>query len=242
MLLTMRFLAHSVLAAVLFALVERGRPQEALLYSPTIADPCDPRHSVLDAITHRFRSECGVRQWCKPTAPFDRDPLLALPVLSPIASWKREEAATVAAAVHPPTASIAPSTAASVGDFGLCMDKRCRRDEFPFGYKGVLFDALPPLCTADQFCPDDESECQPLIGLGKQCQLNRDGARWGACLWTLPLLTMLLPIQTPVSGLPQQRTARSAWLVCVDRQTQGPARHACWTRLPISATTKAGTK
>lgn len=171
---------------------------------PVIEDPCDPSRSVLDGLTHRFRSDCGPRQWCKPTTTFDRDPLLALPTsdVTSVLAIKRQELqapspglpTTLPVVYSPPpspfsTSRQLPAAAAVVtasaaaapqpsllNDFAVCVEKKCRRDEFPFGYKGVPFEQLPPQCDNTTYCPDDESECKPLIPLGKQCQLNRDGA------------------------------------------------------------------
>jgi len=57
-------------------------------------------------------------------------------------------------------------------DQGICTPKRCRKDEFPFGYaQGAT---LPPKCPTGQFCPDEGSECQALLAVGSLCQLNRD--------------------------------------------------------------------
>jgi hypothetical protein len=158
-----------------------------------IEDPCNPRHSVLDGVTHRFRSDCGPRQWCKPTATFDRDPLLAIPtpvdnIAAAAAPAKRQEQplsvslpSTMPVYRPPSPFNIQSTPAMAAGDslvsddFGVCIDKRCRRDEYPFGYKGVPFEELPSLCDQSHYCPDDESECQTLILLGKICQLNRDG-------------------------------------------------------------------
>ena len=58
-------------------------------------------------------------------------------------------------------------------DNNTCAHKGCRREDFPFGYpKGQ---ALPPFCKSDQFCPDEEDQCLPLLPVGSPCQLNRDG-------------------------------------------------------------------
>lgn len=55
---------------------------------------------------------------------------------------------------------------------GTCQPKLCRRDEFPFGYQ--FGDILPPMCARDSFCPDEGSGCQPLLRVGRVCQLERD--------------------------------------------------------------------
>ena len=73
---------------------------------------------------------------------------------------------------QPITASLPASTAAPVPTTGFCKAKGCRKDEFPFGYKGL---APPPMCPSGQFCPDAEDACQPLIPIGSVCELNRDG-------------------------------------------------------------------
>ncbi|KIM74332.1 hypothetical protein PILCRDRAFT_80164 [Piloderma croceum F 1598] len=56
---------------------------------------------------------------------------------------------------------------------GLCDLKRCRRDDYPFGYQQDS-DSIPPKCPRGQFCPDEEDACQPLMPVGSACQLNRD--------------------------------------------------------------------
>ncbi|UZJ53835.1 hypothetical protein CBS101457_003155 [Exobasidium rhododendri] len=154
-----------------------------------IDDPCDPRHSVLDGVTHRFRSDCGPRQWCKPTATFDRDPLLAQPTPNVAIEQNDKRQEQVPSLVLPSTMPVykppspfnslyipaaAKASSTPIIDFGVCINKTCRRDEYPFGYKGVPFEELPSMCDESHYCPDDESECQPLIPLGKMCQLNRD--------------------------------------------------------------------
>ncbi|PPQ70688.1 hypothetical protein CVT24_000170 [Panaeolus cyanescens] len=55
---------------------------------------------------------------------------------------------------------------------GLCVEKRCRRDDFPFGYEQGA--ELPPKCRSGEFCPDEGSDCQPLLPVDSPCQLNRD--------------------------------------------------------------------
>ncbi|PWN51277.1 hypothetical protein IE53DRAFT_306555, partial [Violaceomyces palustris] len=97
--------------------------------------PCDPSKSVLDPLSHRFRSECG----------YTHDGILSDPVTQSTVST------------------------------GFCVPKGCRRDEFPFGYKGIPTEQLPPLCGNGTYCPDEESSCEPLIPVGGNCQLNRDG-------------------------------------------------------------------
>jgi hypothetical protein len=54
---------------------------------------------------------------------------------------------------------------------GTCITRRCRRDEFPFGYGDHT---LPPQCDRGSFCPDEGSGCEPLIPVGQACQFNRD--------------------------------------------------------------------
>ncbi|KAH6910423.1 hypothetical protein BKA70DRAFT_1147442 [Coprinopsis sp. MPI-PUGE-AT-0042] len=53
-----------------------------------------------------------------------------------------------------------------------CVRRRCRRDEYPFGFSpGRTF---PDKCPRGQFCPDEGSGCQTLLPVGSPCQLNRD--------------------------------------------------------------------
>jgi hypothetical protein len=59
-------------------------------------------------------------------------------------------------------------------DAGTCEEKRCRRDDFPFGYPQGSTN-LPPKCERGQFCPDEGTDCQPVLAVGSPCQLNRDG-------------------------------------------------------------------
>ncbi|EFI28116.1 hypothetical protein CC1G_14143 [Coprinopsis cinerea okayama7 len=55
---------------------------------------------------------------------------------------------------------------------GVCVARRCRKDEYPFGYTpGMTF---PDKCPEGHFCPDEGSDCQPLLPVGSPCQLNRD--------------------------------------------------------------------
>lgn len=160
-----------------------GQEEADSLSPPFVAEPCSPGQSVLDPITHKFRSNCGPRQWCKPTTTFDRDPLLGLPtatvpikrdeILSATTTTSTLQSVILSASTLSSSSAISTSTFAPP-DFGLCVDKQCRRDEFPFGYKGVPFDTLPRQCSADQYCPDDESQCEPLLPLGLPCLLNRD--------------------------------------------------------------------
>jgi hypothetical protein len=56
-----------------------------------------------------------------------------------------------------------------------CKARGCRRDEYPFGYNTVERSLWPPLCSEEQFCPDEGSSCINKVGLGQGCQLNRDG-------------------------------------------------------------------
>ena len=55
---------------------------------------------------------------------------------------------------------------------GTCQPRRCRRDEFPFGYPPDA--PLPPLCPPGSFCPDEGDGCRVLVPLGGVCQLARD--------------------------------------------------------------------
>src|SRR5260221_6481503 len=95
-----------------------------------------------------------------------------------------------------------PSSPANATANGICVRRRCRRDNYPFGYarfggvtngvaevprvmvKGKLVLAadddplmqakLPPLCPLDNFCPDNGSGCHPKLGSGGTCELGRD--------------------------------------------------------------------
>jgi hypothetical protein len=54
-----------------------------------------------------------------------------------------------------------------------CERKKCRRDEYPFGYKPGA--SLPPRCPDSQFCPDEQDGCLDKLVVDSDCQLNRDG-------------------------------------------------------------------
>jgi len=54
----------------------------------------------------------------------------------------------------------------------LCEHKHCRKDIFPFGFD--TGSTLPKLCDKGTFCPDEQSDCIPLLPVGSGCQLNRD--------------------------------------------------------------------
>ncbi|XP_006461057.1 hypothetical protein AGABI2DRAFT_192594 [Agaricus bisporus var. bisporus H97] len=58
-------------------------------------------------------------------------------------------------------------------DKGICEPRKCRRDDFPFGYAQDS-DSIPDKCDRGQFCPDEGSECQALLPVGSPCQMNRD--------------------------------------------------------------------
>ena len=55
---------------------------------------------------------------------------------------------------------------------GTCVPRQCRNEEFPFGYGANQ--AVPPLCPAGSFCPDEGDACRPLVAVGQPCQFNRD--------------------------------------------------------------------
>ncbi|WRT69837.1 uncharacterized protein IL334_006828 [Kwoniella shivajii] len=57
---------------------------------------------------------------------------------------------------------------------GTCAYKGCRKDIYPFGYSGVSFDQLPPLCPSGQFCPDEGDQCLDQVAIGDSCQKDRD--------------------------------------------------------------------
>jgi len=161
---------------------------------------CDPRKSVLDGLTHRFRSDCNGTEWCSPTPigsqpsnlpqtpassdssddseESDDDPNDLLGKRNQLNNGNHhevEEEATFRATgnngkddVSTPRAArrdapslpsrpvgipivlpsvAAPSHQGSVPTTGICVPKKCRRDEYPFGYKGVPAAELPPLCV-----------------------------------------------------------------------------------------------
>ncbi|GBE88068.1 hypothetical protein SCP_1202970 [Sparassis crispa] len=64
------------------------------------------------------------------------------------------------------------SVSGSTGANGTCQPRRCRRDEFPFGY--TPHDPIPPLCSRGSFCPDGGNGCTLLLAVGSPCELNRD--------------------------------------------------------------------
>lgn len=55
-----------------------------------------------------------------------------------------------------------------------CQPKRCRRDDFPFGYPQGSGN-VPDKCDRGFFCPDEADKCQPWQKSDQPCQLNRDG-------------------------------------------------------------------
>jgi len=59
------------------------------------------------------------------------------------------------------------------GSDNICHLKRCRKDDFPFGYAQDS-DSIPDKCPRGQFCPDEADLCQDWIPVGNPCQLNRD--------------------------------------------------------------------
>lgn len=85
-------------------------------------------------------------------------------------------------------------------DAGICEAKRCRKDDFPFGYAQNSHE-IPDKCPKGQFCPDEGTDCQALLAVGSSCQLNRDGK-----LTLLPLLKnqlfLILSFQDQCEGPP----------------------------------------
>ncbi|KAI0051223.1 hypothetical protein FA95DRAFT_354626 [Auriscalpium vulgare] len=64
---------------------------------------------------------------------------------------------------------------------GVCQNKGCRREEFPLGYptsSGPLRNkkniTRPDKCPTGMFCPDEGSNCAPILPVGSACQLDRD--------------------------------------------------------------------
>jgi hypothetical protein len=64
-------------------------------------------------------------------------------------------------------------TATFCNSSSLCDVKKCRKDDYPFGYPQDS-PSIPPKCPKGQFCPDEEDACQPQLAVGSPCQLNRD--------------------------------------------------------------------
>lgn len=71
-----------------------------------------------------------------------------------------------------------------------CERKKCRRDEFPFGYSPGA--DLPPRCPEGQFCPDEQDDCQDKLRVDSDCQLNRDGKT--APLPSTPKKVLIYPL------------------------------------------------
>ena len=55
---------------------------------------------------------------------------------------------------------------------GTCIQRQCRREDFPSGYD--TNQTVPVLCPAGSFCPDEGDACRPLVPIGQPCQFNRD--------------------------------------------------------------------
>lgn len=61
----------------------------------------------------------------------------------------------------------------STQPFPTCQPKKCRRDEYPFGYDNG--ETFPALCASGSFCPDAQNACVLLLSIGSRCELARDG-------------------------------------------------------------------
>ncbi|KAL9939605.1 hypothetical protein V8E36_001422 [Tilletia maclaganii] len=228
----MRYLSLAYGAFVLAALAQQAQaqpapsPLTAAVLGPASGALCDPRKNVIDPLTHRFRSDCGPREWCLPN-PLDPSLITSTPSMPADVAARPDTASTQEAAVsstssdgddaiwrrsiwdtvddwhsfrralaadetdgfnlsdstEPIRVSLPddakPSGTSASGlptpTSGVCRPKGCRRDEYPFGYKGVPQDQIPPMCGQGTYCPDEEVACRPLIPLGGICQLNRDG-------------------------------------------------------------------
>lgn len=82
---------------------------------------------------------------------------------------------------------------------GTCRPKGCRRVDFPFEYTNP--DDFPRKCPRGEFCPDEEDRCQPLLPVGSDCQLNRDGEHF----FCTRLLASKYPPQMSAKRLPTSR-------------------------------------
>lgn len=56
----------------------------------------------------------------------------------------------------------------------ICKPKGCTTEQFPFGYRNDSL--IPPTCPSGEFCPDEGDQCLPLLSVGQNCQMDRDGA------------------------------------------------------------------
>lgn len=65
-----------------------------------------------------------------------------------------------------------PKSFCSSATNGTCQPRVCRRDEFAYGY--LPDEAIPSLCPAGAFCPDDGSGCVEQREVGGMCEMGRD--------------------------------------------------------------------
>lgn len=156
--------------------------------------PCKIANNRLDPNSHKFLSDCGPTEYCAAALPIDATVQpknttlteeiedLARMHLVQLAHHGMAGQSTLHGkgiakrgeqSIFLPAKEGNSTTALPGNSTETCQPKGCRRDEFPFGYG--QFDILPPRCALDQFCPDEEDECRPLIEVGGACQLNRDG-------------------------------------------------------------------
>ncbi|TDL25737.1 hypothetical protein BD410DRAFT_784778 [Rickenella mellea] len=104
--------------------------------------PCSLANNHLDPATHKFLTDCDDRSFCFVDANTN--------------------------STGGSTVNLTQNDNAS----GICAKKRCRSDEFPFGF--APGEQLPPQCGTGFFCPDSGSGCTPINKPGMSCELNRD--------------------------------------------------------------------
>ena len=103
---------------------------------------CIIANDRIDPSSHKFVSDCDDQTYCS-------------------------NGSTVSPQSAPTNASVANAQSS-----GTCTKRKCRKDEFPFGY--AANEVLPPLCSHGTACPDNGSGCQPLLEAGSNCDMERD--------------------------------------------------------------------
>lgn len=110
--------------------------------SVPVGGVCAVANDKLDPSSHKFDSDCDDQTYCT-------------------------------SSVNSPTQGKSLNTASSDTQLsGICVKRKCRKDEFPFGYS--TNEALPPLCEHGTACPDNGSACQPELQVGSTCEMDRD--------------------------------------------------------------------
>lgn len=145
---------------------------------------CNPSHDHLDPSSHRFISSCPESMYCTPQPQANPNTSLSRPqqqILHQVDSSRDPKQAPISNFGNETThisddGEVGGGGGGGSQNGGVCVDRACRRDEFPFGFPSGS--SLPPLCSSTggrpTYCPDNGSGCRAVLSPGSPCELVRD--------------------------------------------------------------------